>query len=469
MTGQSLWLDEAPPLAGGAQRLEGTVQADVCVVGGGFTGLWTAIRLKELEPSLDVALVEAETCGSGASGRNGGFVLSLWAKIATLKKLYGTEEAVRIGQASTAAVAEIGMYCEQRGIDAHYRADGWLWTATSEPQIGLWNATLATARACGVAPFTKLEPEEVARRAGSSAQLAGVFEPTAATVQPALLAHGLRRVVLEAGVQVFECSPMVALKRSPRPVVRTANGAVSSRSVVLALNAWSTRIRELRRAVVVVSSDIVATEPAPEALEGAGLRDGVAISDSRMLVNYWRATLDGRIAFGKGGGALAFRGRVGRRFEGSSPRAPETTASLRAFYPTLEEVAVPLSWTGPIDRSATGLPFFGRLGGRADIVYGVGYSGNGVGPSFLGGRVLASLALGRQDEWSSIGLTAGPVGAFPPEPVRYLGGRLVRRAVAAKEHAEDAGARAGYVTRRLASLAPTGLVPVGENAEEKEE
>ena len=263
------------------------MSADVCVVGGGYTGLWTAIRLKALEPSLDVALVEAETCGSGASGRNGGFVLSFWAKLPTLKKLYGSHEAVRIAQASAAAVGEIGTFCAQHDIDAHYRPDGWLWTATSEAQVGLWEPTLAEARAGGVAPFTRLEPAEVSRRAGSSAQLAGVFEPTAATVQPALLAHGLRRVALESGVQIFEHSPMVALDRSARPVVRTAGGAVSAGAVVLALNAWACRIRELRRAIAVVSSDMVATEPVPGCAGGCRAAHGrcdLGLSPARALL-----------------------------------------------------------------------------------------------------------------------------------------------------------------------------------------
>ena len=465
MTVKSHWLAEAPPLVE-QPALESSVQADVCVVGGGYTGLWTAIRLKELEPSLDVALVEAETCGSGASGRNGGFVLSLWAKIATLRKLYGSEEAARIAHASADAVEQLGAFCTLNDIDAHFRPDGWLWTATSPAQLGVWSSALAEARACNAAPFTELEPAEVASRAGSEAQLAGVFEPTAATVQPALLAHGLRRVAIDRGIRVFERSPMVALKRDARPVVRTANGEVSAGAVVLALNAWASRIGELRRTIAVVSSDMVVSDPVPDVLAQAGLRTGVAISDSRMLVNYWRATLDGRIALGKGGGNLAFRGRISPRFEGPSPFAADATKSLRAFYPALEDVGMPLSWTGPIDRSRTGLPFFGRLGGDSEIVYGLGYSGNGVGPSFLGGRILASLALRREDEWSSLGLTDGPTGGFPPEPVRYVGGRLIRQAVARKEAAEDGGGRAGWATRRLASLAPIGLVPIGQEEEQ---
>jgi len=123
-------------------------------------------------------------------------------------------------------------------------------------------------------------------------------------------------------------------------------------------------------------------------------------------------------------------------------------------------VSVASSWTGPIDRSVTSLPFFGRLGGREDVLYGVGYSGNGVGPALLGGRILASLALGVSDEWSESPLARGPVSRFPPEPARFVGGHVVRAAVARKERTEDAGRTPDRVTRALASLAPAGLVPV---------
>ena len=125
------------------------------------------------------------------------------------------------------------------------------------------------------------------------------------------------------------------------------------------------------------------------------------------MVNYYRTTHDGRIAFGKGGGTLAFGGRVGAAFEGASPRAAEVTASLRALYPSLAEVPIHSSWTGPIDRTMSGMPIFGQLGKRPDILYGLGYSGNGVGPSFVGGRILASLTLELKDEWDSSGLVTG--------------------------------------------------------------
>ena len=167
--------------------------------------------------------------------------------------------------------------------------------------------------------------------------------------------------------------------------------------------------------------------------------------------------------FGQGGGALAFDGWVGDAFEGPTRREDEVRAGLNLIYPSLADAAITHTWTGPIDRTAVGLPFFWRLGGRPDIVCGAGYSGNGVGPSRLGGRILASLALELEDEWSSCGLARAPTGGWlPPEPLRYLGGRLVREAVARKERAEDEGRRASRRTLAIAKLAPAGLVPIKE-------
>lgn len=460
---RSLWLREA---LGGveeeAPRLEGEEKADVCIVGGGYTGLWTALRLKEHDPSVDVVLVEGDVCGGGASGRNGGFVLSWWAKFAKLEHLVGAEEALRLCRASAGAVEAIGGYCRANGIDAHFRHDGWLWAATSAAQVGAWDETLAAIERHGEQPFVRLEPDEVARRAGSATHLAGVLEPSGATVQPALLARGLRRVALEQGVRIFERSAMVRLERSRPPRVHTSAGRVTAERVVLAINAWLAQIGELSRSLFVLASDMVATPPVPERLAEIGLTDGVAISDSRLLVNYYRTTLDGRVAFGQGGGLIAMGGKIGRAFHGVAPpaRAEHVTRSFHELYPALADVPTPLSWTGPIDRSHDALPVFGRLGGRPDIVYGAGYSGNGVGPCYLGGRMLASLALGLDDEWAHSALLFGPRGGFPPEPIRYLGAHVVRAAVARKERREDEGKTAGSFTRLVAGLAPAGLVPV---------
>jgi putative aminophosphonate oxidoreductase len=456
---RSLWLDEALVGEEAAPPLEGDVSADVCIVGGGFTGLWTALWLKEREPSLDVVLVEADVCGAGASGRNGGFVLSWWAKFLALERLCGAVEAVRLARASAAGVTKIGAFCAENGIDAHFRHDGWLWTATSPAQLGAWDETLGRLEELGERPFVRLEPEEVALRAASPVHLAGVFEPTAATVHPALLARGLRRVALERGVRLFERSPVRQLDRTRPPRVRCDSGSVRSERVVLALNAWAAALRELGRALVVIPSDVIATPPIPTRLDELGWPAGTCIDDSRMMVNYWRATLDGRIVFGKGGGGITYGGRISREYNGVSPRAGWVLDSFHRLYPSLRDVPAERSWLGPIDRSKSGLPFFGQLGQNQAILVGAGYSGNGVGPSFLGGTILASLARGIGDEWAHCALVRQPAG-LPPEPVRYLGGRIVRSAVARKERAEDAMRKPRRVDTLLANLAPAALVPL---------
>jgi glycine/D-amino acid oxidase-like deaminating enzyme len=379
-------------------------------------------------------------------------VLSWWSKFGTLKKLYGAEEALRLARASAEAVDAIGAFCEGDGIDAHYRRDGWLWTATNEAQIGAWEPVVETLATHGETPFVELTREEVAARAGSDRHLAGVWEPTAATVQPALLARGLRRVAVERGVRIHEHSPGTGLDRTRPPGVRTQRGSVTAERVIIATGAWAISVRELRRALVVVSSDIVATEPAPELVRDGGL----CVSDSRLLVHYHRPTRDRRIVLGKGGGRLGFGHRVGSRFDGS-PQAATVEESLRSLFPRLADVAVAATWTGPIDRSLNGLPFITHLGGRDDLLACAGYSGNGVGPSYVTGRILAGLALGRDERW---GLVGDPPGRFPPEPIRYAGGRVVQAAVRAKERAEDAGRRPSSVAVAIAGLAPAGLVPL---------
>ena len=452
----SWWLREAIPLTE-SQRLEGEVTADVCVVGGGYTGLWTAVRLKELDPSLSIVLIEADMCGCGASGRNGGFAMTLWHQFLALESVCGADEAVRLAHLSADAVREIGTFCAEHRIAVDYRQDGWYWTATNRFQLGAWEETVRAVSRYGYEPFAPIEPDVLAHSTGSRAHLAGVFERVSATLQPALLARGLLRVVGEHGVRVFERSPMTKLERSAEPVVHLPRGRVRAQRVVIAMNAWASRLRELQRAFVVMSSDVVITEPVPDVLERIGWTDGSSITDSRLMVHYYRTTLDGRIAFGKGGGRLAYGSRIGHGFTGPSPIAKEITAELRATYAALQGAPIAASWTGPIDRTFDGLPFFMNLG--PNVVCAAGYSGNGVATSVLGGRILASMALGLADDWARCGLVRTPP-PFPPEPIRYLGGRVVRRAVARKESAQGAGRRPGRLDIALSRLAPTTLVPV---------
>jgi putative aminophosphonate oxidoreductase len=458
---RSLWLQEALRLEedGDAPELVENAEADVCIVGGGYTGLWTALRVKELEPDASVVLIDEDICGGGPSGRNGGFALSWWPKIETLKKRFGAEEALRLVKVSESAVAEIGEFCAREGIDAHFHQGGWLWTATSPAQVGSWEGAVAIAEEFGEHPFELLGADEVQARTGSPVHRGAAYEATAATVQPALLARGLRRVALERGVRIHERTRMVELDRDGG-VVRTSSGAIRAGAIVLALNAWAIKIKELSRALVAVSSDIVATAPMAEKLDESGWTGREAISNCRLMVHYYRTTKDGRVAFGRGGGRLAFGGRVNSNFDQSDAQTEGLKKDLVRLVPAAAGVPITNDWGGPIDRTGDGLPFAGRLPGRVPIVYGTGYSGNGVAPSLTFGKILASSALGLEDEWSRAGLNSGVPARFPPEPVRFLGGLLVRGAVRRKESREDNGLKCDPVTGALAGLAPQGFFRV---------
>ncbi len=430
-------------------------------MGGGYVGLWTALGIKRLDPSCDVAVLEQDICGGGASGRNGGFVLSWWPKLSSLAALCGVEDAVRVARGSEAAIDEIGSFCQAHGIDAGFRRAGWLWTATSAAQMGAWEGVVSLCERLGVGTFRRLPPEDVARRSGSAAHRAGVLEASAATVQPAALARGLRRVALEARVRLFEGTRVVSFDRG-RPVrLRTSRGELTADRLVIATNAWAAGIRELSRAIVAITSDMVVTAPAADRIRGLGWSGGECITDSQTMVDYYHVTRGGRIAFGKGGWGIALGGRIGPDFDRNAGRAATVAADLRRYYPALADVPITHDWCGPIDRTPTSLPLLGRLGGREHIVYGVGWSGNGVGPSVVGGKVLASLALGRDDEWANHPLVGRSAGRFPPEPVRFLGAHLVRSAVAGKERAEMRGERPSWLQKRLARFAPAGLEDKG--------
>ena len=457
---RSLWLQEALGDAPDAEPLVGAQRADVAIVGGGFVGLWTALRIKEHEPDCDVVVLEQDVCGYGASGRNGGFAIGWWPKLGTLVALAGEEGGIALARAADDAVEEIGRWTEANGVDAHYVHGGHLWTAATPAQLGAWEGAVGVAERLGVGDvFVRLEPEEVARRTGSPTHLAGVWEPGGATVQPALLVRGLRRVALERGVRLHEHSRVTDLDRRSPPVVRTEQGVLTADRLVLATNAWAASLRELHRRLVVISSDMVATAPMPERLAEMGWTGGECISDSQLQIHYYRTTRDGRIAIGKGGWGIALGGRIPASFDRDEGRAHEVARNLHRLYPMIADVPIEHDWSGPIDRSATGIPIFGHLGGRPDILYGVGFSGNGVAPAVLGGRILASLALGLDDEHSGCALVDGQQGTFPPDPIRYVGAHVVRTAVERKERAEEVGREPGRLATALAGLAPSGMIP----------
>ena len=432
------WIEEAgeveprPPLSGRAE-------ADVLVVGGGYTGMWCAWYAKQLEPEARVVLLESEpVCGRGPSGRNGGFCNAMWFSLASIRARWGDVPALAVAGAAEQAVARIGAFCEEHGVDAWFRPAGYVQVSTAPAHDGAWERAVRACRELGVPEMLQpLSAEEVQERCQSPAFRAGAVSPTSATVQPARLALGLRAQLLAAGVEVFESSPVRSFRESADGVeAHTAGGSVRAARGVLAIgSAAKGRRGPLRGRLTVASSHIVLTEPVPDVLEQIGWTGGDCITDSRSLLHYFRTTRDGRIAFGWGGGRIAAGARTKGRSEVDPDVVAAATEHLHDYFPALRGHRITHAWGGPIDASPTHLPAVRTLPGRRAWV-AAGYTGNGVGPSNMVGRTLASLALDQNDDHAHLAFVDPKTPRVPPEPFHWLGGEAIRLGILKKEEAE---------------------------------
>ena len=428
------------------------------IVGGGYTGLWTAYQLLEQDPKLRVLVLEMDICGGGPSGRNGGFLNGWWDELGLLRELFGGERALACAREVARSVADIAAWSERHAIAAHVRHGGMLTVSTTPLHDGAWRSSTEAARQLGVPEeFRELSAAEVGERCRSSVFRGGALMSDAGTVHPARLARGLRAVCAAQGAVIHEGTRVRTVRRegtNVRLLTQSSAGAGEVRAghVVLAMNAWIAGWRPFRRSLVTWSSWMVRTEPIPELIkERLGWTGGESIVDARFTVHYCHVTADGRIAFGAGGGRPGYDGRIGRTFVDDLSSGRRAAAGFRHMFPQLADVRLTDMWGGPIDVGADHLPRFGTIaGGR--IHFGFGYSGNGVAPSHLGGRILAGLVLGSDDPVTRLPMVGAVPRRFPPEPFRYLGARVLREALVRREDAEEEDRRAGLALRTLTSL-----------------
>lgn len=425
---------------------------DVAIVGGGYTGLWTAWWLRQRQPGARIVIIEQGICGGGPSGRNGGFVHGWWDQLPYLIERFGPEPALQMARLVDDGVRDIGEWCQEHGIDAWYRRGGYMRVSASKAQDGEWRPAVQACAAVDMPEqYRELSPAEVQARCASPTMRGGALMANAATIQPARLARGLRRILLEAGVTIHERTRVNRLRAGPPVQLDTTSGAIRAEQVVLAMNAWAAGWREFSTSLLAWGSHIVLTEPVPGRVAELGWTGGEAIADSRFTVHYFRTTPDGRVAFGAGVGAAGFGGRVDGRYD-SDPRAEgRAYAALRRFFPSLADVGLADAWGGPIDISPDRLPMIGsRHGGRVHFAHG--FSGNGVGPAHFAGRVLAALVDEPAGELAKLPLIDRRMRRFPPEPVRFAGVRLVREALVRRDEAEDAGRRPSAAVRMMALI-----------------
>jgi glycine/D-amino acid oxidase-like deaminating enzyme len=390
-------------------------------------------------------LVEAETCGAGPSGRNGGFLHGYWASLTELVPLLGREQALELARAGDGIVPAV----RALSADVWLKEAGMLMVSAAPAQDGVVERAVAAAREVGAEKHAvPLDDQAVAERVRSSVFRRGVFFPDGATVQPARLVQALRRSALDVGVELHERTRADRIRDG---LVATPRGRIRAREIVVAVNAAGAGWRQVARRVTNFGSYVVLTEPVPDLLEEIGWTGGEAVVDGRMFLHYFRTTQDGRVLMGSGSGPIGLGGKLDGRFTGDLATAARAERGLRRLLPGLAAARIERAWGGPIDVSADHLPFFGTVRGKR-VHYGLGYSGHGVGPSWLGGQILASLALGLDDEWTTLPLVTRRVASLPPEPFKRLGGGVVRAAIIAAEEAEEEGRRPSLAARAGAAL-----------------
>ncbi|MFZ0323639.1 MAG: FAD-dependent oxidoreductase [Actinomycetes bacterium] len=452
---RSFWLQEALADDPGepCPPLRSDISADVCVIGGGFAGLWTAIALTDREQEMRVVLLESDICGGGASGRNGGFVASSWWDIAGLVGMFGKDEGLRYAQLVADQVSWIGDWVREHNVDCWYHQEGGLIGEAEEWQRGNHDDDVDTARRLGVpdviVPFTAEQARGIAE---SPRWVAGTFSPDCAICQPARLARGLRRVALERGVHIFENTKARKIEHGVPAVIHTGSGAVRADQVVLSNGAWAASWAGFRTAFANIADYVVATEPIPERLAEIGWTSMTGIGDSRDDLFYLRPTDDGRIVIG--GGALGFilGGRAdGRAATHDAKVAQAAAEGLLWLFPQLQGVRFTHAWGGPIDQTASFVPFF-QTRPPGNVHAGLGFSGHGLTQTRIGGEILASLVLGAADEWTSLPVVGPPIRRVPPEPIRYLGVRAVGWGLNGLERAMQEGRQPSAPQRALASL-----------------
>ncbi len=410
--------------------LRGTVDADLCIVGGGFTGLWAALHAKAGDPSREVVLLEAETIGFGASGRNGGFcVASLTHGIENGLARFADEMDVleRLGLENfDGLVADLERY----SIACDFEPTGEL-TALLEPYQEAWDDELLRRWGHDV---VRLDGEAMRAQVNSPTYRGGIWDRTGAGVlDPGKLCAGLREAALRLGVRIYEHT---AAQWLDGDVVLTAAGRVRARRTLLATSAYPPLVRAQRRYVVPVYDYVLVTEPLSAAQRASiGWENRQGIGDGANQFHYYRLTADDRILFGGYDAVYRFRGPVGPRWDEHEPTFATLSQHLFTTFPQLEGLRFSHRWGGAIDTSSRFSVFFG-LAHRGRTAYALGYTGLGVAAARFGARVALDLLDGRDTEATRLRYVRSKPVPFPPEPLRWAVIQLTRNRLAAADRRE---------------------------------
>ncbi len=447
----ALWADTAPPAASYA-ALPGDTSVDVAIVGAGFTGLWTAYYLADADPSLRIAVLEAEAVGFGASGRNGGWSSALFpASLDKLARLGDRNGALALDAAMRGAVDEVARATADEGIDAHVAKGGTISLVRNRAQLARARAEVDHARGWGLGEdrLRLLDADAARAVLAGTRTLAALYTPDCAAIHPLRLARGLAGAVVARGVRVHEHTRVLGI--SPGRA-ETTSGTVRAGTVLRATEGYTAGLVGERRTLAPVYSLVIATEPLPpQAWERIGLARRETFTDQRHLVIYGQRTADDRLVFGGRGAPYHFGSRVSPGFEQEHRVFASLRATLVDLLPVLRDVRITHAWGG-----ALGIPRDWCASVGLDRATGLGwaggYVGDGVTTTNLAGRTLRDLVLERDTGLTRLPWVGHRSRRWEPEPLRWLGINIGLRAMAFADTEERLTGRPSMVARAVRPL-----------------
>ena len=400
--------------------LQGDIDVDVAIIGGGFTGLSSAYHIKKAEPDLRVALLESQVIGYGASGRNGGFNMTLFGlTLAITAFRFSKEKAKAAHHYMERAVDYLHTLVTDLKIDCDYEHPGFLRVATSEKYKRRILKEMELAHELGLEDIEWLDKEQTLQQVRSPMYLGACWEPRCGILNPAKLSWGWTEVIEPMGVEIYENSPVAEITRKNGKIrLDTPNGSVRSDKVVMATNAWSHFFKELKRKQIPVWTYIVLTEPLKEDhFREIGWQNRQGIEDARNLVHYYRLTADNRLVMGGRDVSFSYGKDMDKDLN------PVTFAGLkndvRELFPVLKNIQFTHEWGGPVSVPLDMAPAIGFAGDK-NVVYSLGAVGHGVSMTQLNGRTVSDLILERRTDLTDIFFVNRRTIPWPPEPLRNL-------------------------------------------------
>lgn len=438
----SFWLDSLPADSNLTIRdpLAGDAAADVAIIGAGYTGLWTAYYLHRIDPSLRIAIVEAEFAGFGASGRNGGWLSALLPmSFEKMAKVHGRDRAIAMQNTMHDAVDEVARVTAEEGIDCHLAKGGYLNLARNQPQVRRVHELLQYYRSWGFGEqdYRWLDAAETEKRLRASNVLGAGYTPHCGVVHPARLVRGLADVVERGDTKIYEQTRVVEIANRR---LRCTTGTLSADVIVRATEGFTARLPGLRRAVAPIYSLMIATEPLPSSFfDDVGWAGRETFNDDRRLIIYGQRTADNRIAFGGRGAPYHFASAIKPEFDRHSSVQDSLRKLLGEIFPGLGDAKVTHRWGGPIGapRDWFCSVGFDQLTGQA---WAGGYVGDGVTTTNLAGRTLADLILHRDTDLVGLPWVNHQSRKWEPEPLRWLGiNAMLRLPTGADRYEERTG------------------------------